>query len=405
MFYWIYAYPSLYIGALFAVVSVAVTVLSILVVRRFFHPWIHTDERANDMVGFALSSFSVLYGLLVGLLAVAAYQNFSSVSDIVTKEASSVGALFRDLRSYPQPRKGRLRDELRDYTRNVIDKSWPEQQRGIVPKEESHLMAKFIDDLLSFEPSNKSEEILHGEALHRLNSVIELQRSRLANVTTGIPTVFWWVVVIGAVIFVVLLAMLGMEIHVHLILGAAVSLFLGLVIFLIAAMDNPFRGEVSVGPDAFEAIYASLMKPNDAVSKSMAILIAKAAKYGAPRLEGRDPVGGKDVPGLYFGATKMNKFFDVVDEVVKENGGTATLFVKAGNEYVRVTTNVKKDDGSRAIGTILDPNGPAIAMIRKGEAFYGEAIILGKPYLTGYEPIRDASNNVIGIYYVGYSLQ
>ena len=405
MFYWIYAYPSLYIGALFAVVSVAVTVLSILVVRRFFHPWIHTDERANDMVGFALSSFSVLYGLLVGLLAVAAYQNFSSVSDIVTKEASSVGALFRDLRSYPQPRKGRLRDELRDYTRNVIDRSWPEQQRGIVPKEESHLMAKFIDDLLSFEPSNKSEEILHGEALHRLNSVIELQRSRLANVTTGIPTVFWWVVVIGAVIFVVLLAMLGMEIHVHLILGAAVSLFLGLVIFLIAAMDNPFRGQVSVGPDAFEAIYASLMKPNDAVSKSMAILIAKAVKYGAPRLEGRDPVEGKDVPGLYFGATKMNKFFDVVDEVVKENGGTATLFVKAGDEYVRVTTNVKKDDGSRAIGTILDPNGPAIAMIRKGEAFYGEAIILEKPYLTGYEPIRDASNNVIGIYYVGYSLQ
>ena len=357
------------------------------------------------MVGFALSSFAVLYGLLVGLLAVAAYQNFSSVSDIVTKEASSVGALFRDLRGYPQPRKGRLRDELRDYTRNVIDKSWPEQQRGIVPKEETHLMAKFIDDQLTFEPSNKSEEILHGEALGRLNSVIELQRSRLANVTTGIPRVFWWVVVIGAVIFVVLLAMLGMEIHVHLILGGAVALFLGLVIFLIAAMDNPFRGDVSVGPDAFEAIYASLMKPNDAVSKSMAILIAKAVKYGAPRLEGRDPVEGKDVPGLYFGATKMNKFFDVVDEVVKENGGTATLFVKAGDEYVRVTTNVKKDDGSRAIGTILDPNGPAIAMIRKGEAFYGEAIILGKPYLTGYEPIRDASNNVIGIYYVGYSLQ
>ena len=79
--------------------------------------------------------------------------------------------------------------------------------------------------------------------------------------------------------------------------------------------------------------------------------------------------------------------------------------VKAGDEYVRVTTNVKKDDGSRAIGTILNPNGPAIAMIRKGEAFYGEAIILGKPYLTGYEPIRDASNNVIGICYVGYSLQ
>ena len=86
----------------------------------------------------------------------------------------------------------------------------------------------------------------------------------------------------------------------------------------------------------------------------------------------------------------------------KENGGTATLFVKAGDEYVRVATNVKKDDGSRAIGTILDPTGPAIAMIKKGEAYYGEATILGKPYVTGYDPIKDASGNVIGIYYVGY---
>ena len=405
MFYWIYDYPSVNIGALFAVVSAAVTGLSILVVRRFFHPWIHTDERANDMVGFALSSFSVLYGLLVGLLAVAAYQNFSSLSDIVNKEDSSLGALFRDLRGYPQPSRGALRDDLRDYTRNVIDRSWPLQQQGIVPTEESHLMTKFIDDLLSFEPSKKSEEILHAEALRQLNSLVELRRSRLANVTTGIPGVFWWVVAIGAIISLILLAMLDMEIHVHLILGAAVSLFLGLVIFLIAAMDNPFRGKVSVGPDAFVAIYDSLMKPNDAVSKSMANLIAKAEIYGAPRLEGKDFLESKDVPGLYFGATKMNKFFEVVDEVVKENGGTATLFVKAGDEFVRVATNVKKEDGSRAIGTILDPNGPAIAMIKKGEPFYGEALILGKPYMTGYEPIRDASNNVIGIYYVGYHLQ
>ncbi len=141
----------------------------------------------------------------------------------------------------------------------------------------------------------------------------------------------------------------------------------------------------------------------DNVKKSMAALIAKTGKLGAPKLEGKEPVAGKDAPGLYFGTTKMNNFFDLVDEVVKENGGTATLFVKSGDEYIRVATNVKKDDGSRAIGTVLDPSGSAIAMIKKGEAFYGEATILGKPYITGYEPIRDGSKNVIGIYYVGYA--
>ena len=140
----------------------------------------------------------------------------------------------------------------------------------------------------------------------------------------------------------------------------------------------------------------------DKVKASMSALKAKTAKLGAPKIEGKDPVAGKDVPTLYFGTTKINNNFDVVDEVAKENGGTATLFVKAGDEYLRVATNVKKDDGSRAIGTILDPNGPAIAMIKKNQAYYGDATILGKPYVTGYEPIKDASGSVIGIYYVGY---
>ena len=105
---------------------------------------------------------------------------------------------------------------------------------------------------------------------------------------------------------------------------------------------------------------------------------------------------------LFRSTTKVNNNFTLVDAVVKEMGGTATLFVKSGDDFVRVSTNVKKDDGSRAIGTILDPKGKAIVAIRANEPFYGEVDILGKPYVTGYEPMRDAANNVIGIYYVGY---
>ena len=100
--------------------------------------------------------------------------------------------------------------------------------------------------------------------------------------------------------------------------------------------------------------------------------------------------------------TKMNNSTDVVDAVAKENGGVATLFVKAGDEYVRVATTVRKEDGSSAIGTTLDPTGPVIAKINKGESYYGDASILGEPYVTGYEPIKDASGKVIGIYLVGY---
>lgn len=138
------------------------------------------------------------------------------------------------------------------------------------------------------------------------------------------------------------------------------------------------------------------------VKTSMELLQSGAAKLGSAKIEGTDRVAEKQVPAIYFGGTKMNNNFDLVDDVVKKAGGTATIFVKSGNDYIRVATNVKKEDGSRAVGTILDPNGKVIVNIRNKEPFYGEATILGKAYMTGYEPIRDSANNVIGIYYVGY---
>jgi hypothetical protein len=141
------------------------------------------------------------------------------------------------------------------------------------------------------------------------------------------------------------------------------------------------------------------------VANSMASLKAMAGKLGAPKLEGKEAVGGKDAPALYFGSTKINNNFNVVDAVSKEDGKgmTATLFVKGGDEYIRVSTSVPKPDGSgRAIGTILDPAGKAIAEIKQGKPFYGEVAILGTPYITGYEPMKDGTGSIIGIYYVGY---
>jgi hypothetical protein len=139
------------------------------------------------------------------------------------------------------------------------------------------------------------------------------------------------------------------------------------------------------------------------VTKSMATLKAMTAKLGTPKLEGNEAVGGKEAPALYFGTTKINNNFDIVDAVGTKDGQgmTATLFAKGGDEFIRVSTSVPKPDGSgRAVGTVLA--GPALESIKGGKAYYGEVPILGTPYITGYEPIRDRSGAQIGVYYVGY---
>ncbi|MFM0197894.1 Cache 3/Cache 2 fusion domain-containing protein [Paraburkholderia strydomiana] len=74
---------------------------------------------------------------------------------------------------------------------------------------------------------------------------------------------------------------------------------------------------------------------------------------------------------------------------------------KGTGEELRATAK-KRSKGSRPIGTVLDPKGKAMAAIRNGGAYYSDADILGKPYVTGYEPIHDSSGAVMGIYYVGY---
>ncbi len=138
------------------------------------------------------------------------------------------------------------------------------------------------------------------------------------------------------------------------------------------------------------------------VQSSMKLLRERGEAIGPPAAGPTITVPGRQANDLLFGKKPQGNAFEVVDGLTAIMGGTATLFSRTGDDFVRVSTNVKKEDGSRAIGTQLDPNGPVIVEIRKNRPFYGVVDILGNPYVTGYEPILDESRKVIGIWYVGY---
>lgn len=142
---------------------------------------------------------------------------------------------------------------------------------------------------------------------------------------------------------------------------------------------------------------------SEQVKSSMRLLIERGQSLGSASLGDSVQVKDKTVPNLLFGRQPQATDYQLVDGVTKIAGGTATLFVKSGEEFVRIATNVKKGD-ERAIGTILDPKGKAIAALRNGKAFYGLVDILGNPFLTGYEPIHDANGQIIGVWYVGYKI-
>ena len=115
--------------------------------------------------------------------------------------------------------------------------------------------------------------------------------------------------------------------------------------------------------------------------------------------------GDKEAPGLLYGGKLLNNQFDEVDTYTRlMPDGVATIFVKAGNDYVRISTSLKTEQGARAIGTVLAKDHPAQQVLAQGESYIGKAILFGKDYMTLYRPIKNAENRILGILFIGIDI-
>ncbi|MBB3396026.1 methyl-accepting chemotaxis protein [Rhizobium sp. BK060] len=95
----------------------------------------------------------------------------------------------------------------------------------------------------------------------------------------------------------------------------------------------------------------------------------------------------------------------LVDRVAQSIAGVATIFEKQGSDYVRLSTNVRKQDGSRAVGTKLAADHPAQSVLAKGEAYYGPAQLFGREFMTGYYPVKNSAGTTVGILFIGIPME
>lgn len=115
-------------------------------------------------------------------------------------------------------------------------------------------------------------------------------------------------------------------------------------------------------------------------------------------------VGEQSSPVIKAGGTPLNLDSKIPDDFLARTGAISTVFARRGDDFIRVTTSLKKQDGNRAIGTLLDNTSPAYAQIMTGQSFSGLATLFGKKYITKYQPVRDAQGSVIGILFVGVDI-
>ena len=262
---WLYDVPPLQAALVIVCFVETLSLTGLLLTRRFIIPHLHytaDTEAVNDAISGTVQAIGVFYGITVGLIAVAVWDTNRNSSELVSKEAASLGALSRDVSAYPSPLREELRAKLRQYTVFVIDEAWPAQMRGHGHDVTAgvRILNEFQLKLYSFNPATAGETAMHAQTLSAYNHLIEYRRLRIEAVGVGLSGVMWAVIWVGAAISIGVAYFFNIpEVRLHLILIALMGGFLAVVLFMIVINDRPFYGHDSVPSLPYKLILDQLL--------------------------------------------------------------------------------------------------------------------------------------------------
>jgi hypothetical protein len=263
---WIHDLPGWAVALVCILTFLVPTIIGLWVVHRNVHQRLRLTETLvdNGVVGWFFSAIFTLYGITLGLIAVTTWESFNHVAGIVSEEAASIAALYRDTSGFPAPLGDDLQKRLREYTRYLIDQVWPAQSHGEILTDGNRMLDDFENVLFANEPATEGQRLLQAEAMKAYNQLIEYLRQRIEAVKQGVPGVIWEVLFFGGALTILASFCFQVnEFKFHLLMSCGLAVMIGLLVYVIAALDRPYRGAVSIGPAAYEIIYDGLMKNGD----------------------------------------------------------------------------------------------------------------------------------------------
>lgn len=257
---WAYQMSSLYLVLLMVASIELVSMIGLFLARRLLIPHLRFHDGVNDAISGTVQAIGVFYGITVGLIAVGVWNTNSNASDLVSKEAASIGALYRDVSGYPEPQRTKLQARLRGYTHQVVEEAWPAQREGRIVDSGTRILNEFQDTLVTFEPSTPGQTALHSETLRAYNTLVGYRRQRVDAVGAGLSQVMWMVIWIGAAISIGVAYLYKIDDpKIHAMLVALMAGFLAVVIFMIVINDRPFSGRNGIPPDSYKLILDKLI--------------------------------------------------------------------------------------------------------------------------------------------------
>jgi hypothetical protein len=204
----------------------------------------------NDLAGFILAVIGVIYAVLLAFVTIGVWERFQQAESRSYEEAGALAVVYRDVDSFPQRQP--LRAGVRAYTEAVVADEWPKMRRGQQSEVADRQLEKVDRMVRTLPVASQAEQDVHNQMLAAMNTALSDRDVRLSEDATGINGIMWAILVVGAVVTVGFTYLFGFRRNImQQLMTGSLALLIGLVLFLAVALNYPYRGSISVEPEAF----------------------------------------------------------------------------------------------------------------------------------------------------------
>lgn len=249
----VYQYPIWAVGLLLVGTAVFGAVALELCARRLLP--IELRQRHNEVAAAIFSIIGVTYAVLLAFVAMLAWEGFNRAKAASYAEAALIGDVYNLSTGLPDTEMSSIRNEVVGYARRVVTVEWPEQAEGQMVDQDSVYLNALNKMVLDLHPSGEADRDLNSLLLQAIERLWDARQTRLFAAQSTIPDIVWFVVIVGGALTVAFGSFLGApSLRMQIAMSAVLAASGALVLILIIALSNPFRGDFRVSTAPFEHV-------------------------------------------------------------------------------------------------------------------------------------------------------
>jgi len=230
--------------------SVGASLALLVLVKRL--PFARKLRDTNDIAGYYITVVGTVYAVILAFMFFAVWNRFETAMDVADQEGVAALDMYRLSPGLPTPLAKRLQAEIREYTRLVLEREWP----AMVHKDPLGPLGEDADPLFTFmihsRPDTPREQAVFDTINTRFLDMSKNRRERILKAEATLPSLLWGMMIVGAVITIGFSCLFGVEhFQLHAFKTSLMTAMIVVVLYVIAALDQPFHGDIHVQPEAF----------------------------------------------------------------------------------------------------------------------------------------------------------